>query len=83
MLHLSSITMPRNISIGGKDFLLSVDLFRAWALEKEIGRIESVGAKNFVKSHYPPNISAAMELALDFGLGFGLSSRNVPRSIIG
>ena len=44
---------------------------RAWALEKEIGRIESVGAKNFVKSHYPPNISAAMELALVFGLGFG------------
>ena len=55
---------------------------RAWALEKEIGRIESVGAKNFVKSHYPPNISAAMELALVFGLDSALSFAECSKKVL-
>jgi retron-type reverse transcriptase len=44
---------------------------KAKTLEKEIPRDRWVEGLEKVKVHYPPNIAAAMEIALQFGLRYG------------
>jgi retron-type reverse transcriptase len=54
---------------------------QAKLLEKEIPRERWVEGLEKIQSHYPPNIAAAMELALHFGLRYGSFLAQVAKSL--
>ena len=54
---------------------------QAKLLEKEIPRERWIEGLEKIQNHYPPNIAAAMELALHFGLRYGSFLAQVAKSL--